>query len=132
MSAAARIVAAVLLGLLAFSAASARTVVITIGNDRGLAGDLPLRYAARDATRFGEVMRRLGAVAATVLLVSEAADAIVGTRLDDTAMEKLAQACSAAASPIDDKRGTVHFRKKVAGVLATRAARIAYERAGGK
>ena len=74
----------------------------------------------------------LGAVAATVLLVSEAADAIVGTRLDDTAMEKLAQACSAAASPIDDKRGTVHFRKKVAGVLATRAARIAYERAGGK
>ncbi|MCA9539350.1 MAG: caspase family protein [Myxococcales bacterium] len=75
MSAAARIVAAVLLGLLAFSAASARTVVITIGNDRGLAGDLPLRYAARDATRFGEVMRRLGAVAATDLIELQGEDA---------------------------------------------------------
>lgn len=74
----------------------------------------------------------LGAVAATVLLVEEAADAIIGTKLDDAALAKLAEACSAAASPIDDKRGTVHFRKKVAGVLAGRAARIARERAGGK
>ncbi len=74
----------------------------------------------------------LGAVAATVLLVEEAADAIIGTTLDDAAVEKLAEACSAAASPIDDKRGTVHFRKKVAGVLAGRAARIARQRAGGK
>jgi carbon-monoxide dehydrogenase medium subunit len=74
----------------------------------------------------------LGAVAPTVLLVSKAAKAIIGTKLDDQAMEKLAAACSAACRPIDDKRGTVEFRKKVAGVLATRAARIAYVRAGGK
>ncbi|MEC9343868.1 MAG: xanthine dehydrogenase family protein subunit M [Pseudomonadota bacterium] len=74
----------------------------------------------------------LGAVAATVLLVAEAADAIVGTRLDDKAMERLAEACSSACRPIDDKRGTVQFRRKVAGVLASRAARIAYQRAGGK
>ncbi len=74
----------------------------------------------------------LGAVAPTVLLVNKAAKAIIGTKLDDQAMEKLAAACSAACRAIDDKRGTVDFRKKVAGVLATRAARIAYERAGGK
>jgi len=73
----------------------------------------------------------LGAVAATVLLVDEAGAAIVGTKLDDGALEDLANACSAAASPIDDKRGTVAFRKHVAGVLAKRAAGIAYERAGG-
>lgn len=72
----------------------------------------------------------IGAVAPTVRLVQPAAEAIIGTRLDDAALEKLAAACSAAASPIDDKRGTVAFRKHVVGVLAKRAALIAYERAG--
>lgn len=74
----------------------------------------------------------LGAVAPTVLLVAEAAQAIVGTKLEDTALEALAAACSAACRPIDDKRGTIEFRKKVAGVLARRAAAAAYQRAGGK
>ena len=74
----------------------------------------------------------LGAVAPTVLLVKPAAKALIGSKLDDAALEKLAEACSAACRPIDDKRGTVDFRVKVAGVLAKRAARIAYERAGGK
>ena len=74
----------------------------------------------------------LGAVAPTVLLVKNAARAIIGTKLEDAALDKLAAACAGACNPIDDKRGTIVFRKKVAGVLATRAARIAYERAGGK
>jgi carbon-monoxide dehydrogenase medium subunit len=74
----------------------------------------------------------LGAVGPTVLLVQEAADAIVGTTLDDAALANLAAACEAACKPIDDKRGTIEFRTDVAGVLARRAARIAYQRAGGK
>jgi aerobic carbon-monoxide dehydrogenase medium subunit len=74
----------------------------------------------------------LGAAAPTVLLVAQAADALVGTKADTDALEKLAAACSSACRPIDDKRGTVEFRKKVAGVLAKRAATIAYQRAGGK
>ena len=73
----------------------------------------------------------LGAVAPTVVLVAAAAKAIVGSKLDDEVMEKLAAACAAACSPIDDKRGTVEFRTEVAGVLARRAAKIAYQRAGG-
>ncbi len=73
----------------------------------------------------------LGAVAATPLLVPAAARAIIGTKLDDVALEKLAAACSAACSPIDDKRGTIEYRTRVAGVLARRAAKIAYQRAGG-
>ena len=36
------------------------------------------------------------------------------------------------ASYVNDKRATVEFSKKVAGAMARRAARIAYERAGGK
>jgi len=74
----------------------------------------------------------LGAVAPTVLLVSAAAKAIVGTKLEAAALAALAAACSAACRPIDDKRGTIEFRKKVAGVLAKRAAGIAYQRAGAK
>ena len=73
----------------------------------------------------------LGAVGPTALLVRDAAKAIIGTKLDDAAMEKLAAACSAACRPIDDKRGTIEYRTKVAGVLGRRAAKIAYQRAGG-
>jgi len=71
----------------------------------------------------------LGAVAPTALLVQECAEALIGTKLDDRAMGALAAAASAACRPIDDKRGTVEFRTKVAGVLARRAAAIALERA---
>jgi len=73
----------------------------------------------------------LGAVAPTALLVPAAARAIIGTRLDDEALERLAAACSAACHPIDDKRGTIEYRTTVAGVLAKRAAKIAFQRAGG-
>jgi CO/xanthine dehydrogenase FAD-binding subunit len=71
----------------------------------------------------------LGAVAARALVVDEAATALVGTKIDEPALEKLAAAASAAASPIDDKRGTKEFRIHVAGVLARRAALKAAERA---
>jgi aerobic carbon-monoxide dehydrogenase medium subunit len=74
----------------------------------------------------------LGAVAPTVLLVPAAAKALIGSKLDDAALEKLGAAASAACRPIDDKRGTIEFRTKVAAVLAKRAAKIAYARAGGK
>ncbi len=71
----------------------------------------------------------LGAVAPTVLLVEAAARAIIGTKLNDAAQAALEKAASAAAKPIDDKRGTIEFRVKVVGVLARRAALIAYARA---
>ncbi|MCB2135060.1 MAG: xanthine dehydrogenase family protein subunit M [Rhodobacteraceae bacterium] len=73
----------------------------------------------------------LGAVAPTVLLVNDAARAIVGSKLDDAALAAMAKACEATCNPIDDKRGTVEFRTRTAGVLARRAAQIAYNRAGG-
>lgn len=73
----------------------------------------------------------IGAVAATVLLLPEAAACLIGTQVDDAALKALAEACTAAATPIDDKRGTVGFRKTVVGVLARRAAVIAKTRAQG-
>ena len=74
----------------------------------------------------------LGAVGPRVLVVRECADAIIGTTLDETALANLQEAASAACRPIDDKRGTVAYRTKVAGVLARRAALIAGQRAGEK
>jgi carbon-monoxide dehydrogenase medium subunit len=71
----------------------------------------------------------LGAVAERALLVPDAAKALIGTKVDDEALEALAAAASAAARPIDDKRGTKEYRIKVAGVLAKRAAQIALDRA---
>ena len=74
----------------------------------------------------------LGAVAPRALLVKAAGKALVGTKVDDDALEAMAAACRAACKPIDDKRGTVEYRTKVAGVLAQRAARIALARAQGE
>ena len=93
----------------------------------GVAVSLTCKRGVIDTARVS-----LGAVAPTPLLVKDAAAAIIGTKLDKEALENLAAACSAACNPIDDKRGTVEYRVRVAGVLAKRAANIAFERAGGK
>ncbi len=71
----------------------------------------------------------LGAVAPVVMLVEDAGRALVGTKLDDKALEAAAAACRAACKPIDDKRGTIVYRTKIAGVLLKRATAIAAERA---
>jgi len=72
----------------------------------------------------------IGAAAPTVLLVEDAGKALVGSKLDDGAIAKMMEAVSAACKPIDDKRGTVAYRKTTAGVLAKRVVEIARQRAG--
>jgi len=71
----------------------------------------------------------LGAVGPTVILSDAAAHAILGSNLDDATLDRLDAAASDACRPISDKRGTVEFRTRIAGVLARRVAKIAYERA---
>jgi len=73
----------------------------------------------------------LGAVAPTPLVVQGAADALIGHTLDDATLAKLDSAAQAVCKPINDKRGTIEYRTKVAGVLARRAAAIAFQRAQG-
>lgn len=85
-----------------------------------------------DEDTITEARVSLGAVAPTALLVADAADALIGSTLDDAAKAKLAAAASAACNPIDDKRGTIEFRTEVAGVLVCRTAQRAYDRAQGK
>jgi carbon-monoxide dehydrogenase medium subunit len=70
----------------------------------------------------------IGAVAPTAQLVAAAADAIVGTDLNDEAVHQAGEACKAAASPISDKRGTADYRRKVVAVLCRRAIGVAHQR----
>ena len=92
----------------------------------GLGVSLTLKDGVCTAARVG-----LGAVAPTPLLIEPAAKALVGSRLDDAALEAAAAACRAACRPIDDKRDTIAYRIKTAGVLLKRTAKIAAERAKG-
>ena len=71
----------------------------------------------------------IGAVAPTPLLVADAADALIGTKVDDAALDSMVAAVRAACDPISDKRGTREYRIKTAGVIARRAAFKALERA---
>jgi carbon-monoxide dehydrogenase medium subunit len=90
----------------------------------GCGVSLTLKDGVCTAARVG-----LGAVAPTVLLVEPAAQALIGSRLDEAALAKAAAACSAACRPIDDKRGTIVYRTKIAGVLLKRTTAIAARRA---
>ena len=71
----------------------------------------------------------LGAVSAKAMVVPEAGKALIGTTVDEAALDKMAALASAAATPIDDKRGTKVFRTKVTGVMARRTALKALQRA---
>jgi len=91
-----------------------------------------LWLALDEADKVTNARVALGAVGPKVMLVEAAAEALIGRVLDEAALTDLAAACSAAATPMDDKRGTVDFRRHVSGVLARRAAGIAAKRAKGE
>jgi len=91
----------------------------------GCGVSLTLRNGTCTAARVG-----LGAVAPTVLLVEDAARALIGSRLDAAALDAAAAACRAVCRPIDDKRGTIAYRTRIAGVLLKRTVGIAADRAG--
>ena len=63
-------------------------------------------------------------------MVDGAAKALIGNKLTDDVLAKLDAECQAVCKPISDKRGTIEFRTKIAGVLARRTAAIAFQRAG--
>jgi len=98
--------------------------------------DIAVVGCAVNLTLEGDVITQarvaLGAVAPTVMLVPEAAEAIISTTLDSDALEALVKVARSAARPISDKRGTAEFRTDIAGVLARRVAELAYARAKGR
>jgi CO/xanthine dehydrogenase FAD-binding subunit len=74
----------------------------------------------------------LGAVGPTAILADEAGAALVGTKLDEAALAKMAEAVRAICRPIDDKRGPASYRTAMAAILARRVVEIARRRALGE
>ncbi len=70
----------------------------------------------------------IGAVAPTPLLVEAAGQTLVGSKLEDDAIDSAVTAVRAAASPISDKRGSAQYRTHVVGVLVKRAIQRAQAR----
>lgn len=73
----------------------------------------------------------LGAVAPTPLLIKEASDILVGSSLNEETLDEVSKICRDSCNPIDDKRGTIDYRTKVAGVLFKRAILLAADRIRG-
>ena len=68
-------------------------------------------------------------VADTPLFAKDAADAVVGTGLDEAAVSEAVRRARAIANPSADGRGPVEFRTHIAGVMVRRALMRAKERA---
>jgi carbon-monoxide dehydrogenase medium subunit len=98
--------------------------------------DIAVVNAAASLTLEGDIVAdarlALGAVAPTPLALNEAAQALVGRRLDDATIESASAAAAAAAQPISDMRGSEAHRRHLAGVLTGRVIRAAAARARGE
>ena len=70
-------------------------------------------------------------VAPAPLLATDAAAALIGNAVDESAATAAAAQAMAAADPVDDLRGPVAFRKQMAAEMTRRAVLDAAGRAGG-
>ena len=82
--------------------------------------------------KFVDAKIALGAVAAKPLVAEAAAKALIGQPVSDATLQKAGEAARAIATPIDDMRGTIEFRKHVTGVLTARVIQLAVARARGE
>jgi carbon-monoxide dehydrogenase medium subunit len=71
----------------------------------------------------------LGAIAPTQIVLEGLEDIFIGKEPDEDSINKLVSIAESACKPIQDKRGTIEYRTRIAGVLAKRTLTIAYERA---
>jgi 4-hydroxybenzoyl-CoA reductase subunit beta len=94
--------------------------------DRG-AFDFPIAGVAAAVRMSGRecVAARVAitALGSSPQLVAKAGQALVGSRLEDEAIERAAEAVYAAARPMDNTSGTIAERKRAARVFAQRALR---------
>lgn len=71
----------------------------------------------------------IGSVAPTPVFAKEASALLAGKEANEASIEEAAEATKAAASPINDMRGTIDQRIHLVGVLTKRALRTAISRA---
>ncbi|MEX2446535.1 MAG: xanthine dehydrogenase family protein subunit M [Dehalococcoidia bacterium] len=88
-------------------------------------------YLVLDGDTVTHARIAMGAVAPRTLMVPAAAEALVGKPVSDETIAAAGEASKAAATPIDDMRGSVKQRKHLAAVLTERTIRRAVEMARG-
>ena len=98
-------------------------------NEMDIAVTNSATYLVFDGDVVTEARIALGAVAPTVLMVPEAARTLIGKPLTDESIAAAGEAAKAAATPIDDMRGSIQQRKHLSAVLTERTIRRAAERA---
>ena len=91
--------------------------------------DAAARISLDEKGHCKEAKIAIGAAAPTVIRVLEAEIILHGKKINDQLLAEVMEAASTACNPINDKRGTVEYRRQVAGVLAKRVILLAEKRA---
>ena len=91
--------------------------------------DAAARISLDESGNCKEARVAIGAAAPTVIRVPEAEAILHGKKINDQLLAEVMEVVSTACNPINDKRGTVEYRRQVAGVLAKRVILLAEKRA---
>ena len=91
--------------------------------------DAAARISLDERGHCQEARVAIGAAAPTVIRVPEAEEILHGKKINDEILAEVMEVVSTACNPINDKRGTVEYRRQVAGVLAKRVILLAEKRA---
>lgn len=103
-----------------------RGTFVKMGLRRAQAIALVNAAVVLDLSKDGEVHRAmitLGAVAPTIIHAPEAEAYLIGKRLDEETIAKVAELSMQAARPIDDVRASAEYRRHLVGVAIKRALR---------
>ena len=84
-----------------------------------------------EAGRVVAVAIALGSLGPTPLRAGAAETVLAGHPVDEARLREAAALVSEAAQPFDDTRGSVEYKRHLAGVLLQRAFAVAVDRAGG-
>ena len=91
--------------------------------------DAAARISLDESGHCQEAKIAIGAAAPTVIRVPAAEKILQGKKINDELLTEVMEEVSKACNPINDKRGTIEYRRQVAGVLAKRVILLAEKRA---
>ena len=94
--------------------------------------DAAARVSLDERGHCQEARVAIGAAAPTVIRVPEAERILQGKKINDELLAEVMEEASKACRPINDKRGTIEYRRQVAGVLVKRVILLAEKRASDK